>query len=26
LTPKELEILLDGKEEYIMDQIEQSDF
>lgn len=26
LTPKELEILLDGKEEYVMDQIYQSDF
>ena len=26
LTSKELEIVLDGKEEYIMDQIEQSDF
>ena len=26
LTPKELEIVLDGKEEYVMDQIGQSDF
>lgn len=26
LTPKELEILLDGKEDYVMDQIDQSDF
>jgi len=26
LTPKELEIVLDGKEEYIMDEIDQSDF
>jgi len=26
LTPKELEIVLDGKEEYVMDQIDQSDF
>jgi len=26
LTPKELEIVLDGKEEYIMDEIDQEDF
>jgi len=26
LTPKELEIVLDGKEEYVMDQIDQNDF
>ena len=26
LTPKELEIVLDGKEDYIMDEIDQSDF
>jgi len=26
LTPKELEIVLDGKEEYVMDQIDKSDF
>ncbi len=26
LTPKELEIVLNGKEEYIMDEIDQSDF
>lgn len=26
LTPKELEIVLDGKEEYVMDEIDQSDF
>jgi len=26
LTPKELEIVLDGKEDYVMDEIDQSDF
>ncbi len=26
LTPKELEIVLDGKEEYVLDEIDQSDF
>ena len=26
LTPKELEIVLDGKEEYVMDEIDQGDF
>ena len=26
LTPKELEIVLDGKEEYVMDEIDQEDF